>query len=70
MDSPRFKLNKEDLMNILKVLGWTIASAVVVALMDVVKAVEVPASVLWLMPAINSGLVALKKLLQNKVERS
>lgn len=63
--SPRFALNKEDLNAILRVLGYTVATAVVTALISLTGAVDFPPELLWLAPVINTVLVALKKYLSD-----
>ena len=67
MTSKKFKLNKNDLSKILQVLGWTVASAVVAFLIDIIPNVEIGVNYAWLIPMINTGLVALKKFIQEKL---
>ena len=56
--SPKFRLNKEDLLKILKVLGYVAASAVIVELINLVPSMELP---VWCVPIVNILLVTLKK---------
>jgi len=56
--SPKFRLNKEDLLKILKVLGYVAASAVIVELINLVPSMELP---VWCVPIVNIILVTLKK---------
>ena len=63
MSSKRFTLNKEDGANILKVLAWTVASALVAALISLLNVVEFPVEWVWVVPVINTVLVALKKFI-------
>lgn len=59
--SPKFYLDKEDLYKIMKVFGWTVASAAVVFLLNLMQVVQVPSSYIWLMPLINTALVAIQR---------
>lgn len=61
MGSKRWHLNKIDLINIGKVLAWTIASSLVVALIDTNAALQYPEGLLILQPIINTLLVAAYK---------
>lgn len=66
MPSKRFTLNREDAKNILKVLAWATASAVIAALISLLNIVEFPTEWVWLVPVINTILVALKKFVSDK----
>ena len=61
-----FHLDKGDSKGILKVIGYTIATAVVVALIDLLSGFEFPAQYLWIAPVINTLLVAAKKFFESK----
>jgi hypothetical protein len=65
MASPKYKLNKEDGLKILTVLGWTLGSALVAFVIDLVPQVELGAHYAWLVPMINTGLVALQKWIKD-----
>jgi hypothetical protein len=65
--SKRFTVDKKDGLNILKVLIWTVVSAVVVALINLIGKLNVPVEYLWLMPLVNVILVAVKKFCDEKI---
>ena len=65
MGSKRFKFNKADGLHILKVFAWTVASAVIAGLVSLLQVVEFPQELLWLIPTINTLLVAGKKFVDN-----
>ena len=65
--STKYQLNKEDGLKILKVIGYTVASAIIAVAIDIIPNVEIGANYVWLVPIINTGLVSLKKLLENKI---
>lgn len=65
VSSPRFELNKTDGLAILKVLGWTVATAVILALIDLNSAVQFPKEFLYLQPLLNTGLVTVYKMLKD-----
>lgn len=64
--SKKYQLNKEDGKDILKVIGWTLLSAFVVVALDIVQAIEFPAQYAFVVPIINTTLVAVKKWVQEK----
>lgn len=66
--SKKYSLNGEDGIKILIVLGWTLASAVVAFAIDLIPSIEIGANYLWLVPMINTALVALKKFIQEKID--
>ena len=66
MESKRFTLNEADTQSIFKVLLWSFGSALVVALIGIVKALDVPQEWLFLVPTINSVLFTLKEWLQGQ----
>jgi hypothetical protein len=66
MKSPRFSFNKEDAKNIVKVFLWSTASAGVTALIAFLGTFEVDAKYAILIPVINTGLVALKKFVEDR----
>ena len=64
--SKRYTLNKEDGQEIAKVIGWTLAAALVTVLIDVVGLIDMPAQYALIVPIVNTILVALKKFIQEK----
>jgi len=66
LKSPRFRLNKEDGIGILKTLIWTVATAVVVALISLNGAMEYPPELLALAPVVNTILVTVHKALKKE----
>ena len=64
--SKRWKLNSEDLTEIGKVIFWTLVSALAVVLLDVVQAIQFPPQYAFVPGIVNSLLVALKKVAQDK----
>lgn len=66
MESKKYTLNKHDLGEIAKVIGWSMASALVVILIDIVGMLEFPAEYAFVVPIVNVVLVALKKFIQEK----
>lgn len=57
----RFTFNQEELMKILKVFAWTMASAGVAALISVVGIIEMPPEYVWVVPIINTALYGIQK---------
>jgi hypothetical protein len=66
--SKKYSLNIEDGLSILKVFGWVVASAVVAFTIDLIPSIEIGANYAWLVPMINTALVALKKFIQEKID--
>jgi hypothetical protein len=70
MQSERFTLNKEDLLKILKVFGWSMASSVVATAITILPQVDVPTKYTaiagTLIIIINTLLVAVKKFIDGK----
>jgi hypothetical protein len=66
METKRFSLNPEELRSIFKVLLWSLGSALVVALIGIVQALEVPQEWLFLVPIVNTVLYSLKEFFQGK----
>ena len=65
--SQRFTLSKENTSDILKVAGWTIATAVVTTLISIMGMIDFPVEYALVPAVINIVLVAVKKWLENKV---
>ena len=66
MPSKKYTLNKEDLINIAKVLGYAGASAVVTSAMLIMQEVEIPAEYAAIAVIVNVVLVAVKKYLEGQ----
>lgn len=66
MPSKKYTLNKEDLINIAKVLGYAGASAVVTSAMLIMQEVEIPAEYAMVAVIVNVVLVAVKKYLEGQ----
>lgn len=66
MNSKMFQLNKEDGLKILKTLGFSIGSCVVLFLINLLPQVDLPVGFLFLVPVANTLLVALKKWLDDE----
>lgn len=64
--SPRFRLNKEDGVGILKTLAWTVATAVVLAIINLNDTIAYPPELLALAPVVNTFLVTLYKAMKDK----
>lgn len=64
--SPKYQLNKEDLTDILKVVLYSGASAMVGTLLVVLDQLDVPAQYLFVVSIINIALVSLKKWLAGR----
>jgi hypothetical protein len=63
--SPKYQLNKEDGVRILKVLGWTVASSIIAVAITIINDIEVPMQYAFLLPLVNMGLVALQSFLRD-----
>lgn len=64
--SPRYSLNKEDGMKILKVVLYTAASAVIASLLSVLQNLDVPPEYAVIVGIVNVLLVAGKKFFEGK----
>jgi len=65
--SKRFTFSKEDTNDVLKVALWTVATAIVTALISVMGMIDFPVEYAFVPAIINTLLVAAKKWLENKV---
>lgn len=63
--SKRFQLNKGDALNIAKVFAWSAGSAIVTVAISLIQDIDAGQWAI-LLPVVNTGLVALKKLLEDK----
>lgn len=68
--SPRYTLNKEDVIRMLKVLGWTLASTAVATLITLLAELEVPKEYTFLLPVVNTLLVGLHSFLRGASNQS
>jgi hypothetical protein len=60
-----FRYSKIEVIRILKVFGWTMASALVALALQLMEVVELPAQYVFLVPAINFVLYALNEFITN-----
>lgn len=58
-----FNFGSEEAKNTLKVFGWTLASAVVVLLIDFVGMIDMPTEYAFVVPLANTILYALKEFI-------
>jgi hypothetical protein len=65
MQSPKYQLNQEDFIRMLKVMGWTLASTAVTVLISLVAQLDVPVEYAFLLPVINTILVGLQSFLRD-----
>lgn len=61
----RYKFGTPELKSTFKVLLWTVASALVVFLIDMLGAIEIPVQYLTYVPLVNVVLYAIKEWLAN-----
>jgi len=66
MERKRFRLNREETQSIFQVLLWSLGSALVVALIGIVQALDVPQEWLFLVPVANTALYALREWFQGQ----
>ena len=66
MERKRFRLNREETQSIFQVLLWSLGSALVVALIGIVQALDVPQEWLFLVPVANTVLYALREWFQGQ----
>lgn len=62
----KYVWSKENSASLLKVLGWTMASAVVASLITFLGNLEVAPQYLFIVSIVNTLLVAIKEWLSNK----
>jgi hypothetical protein len=63
--SPKYQLNQEDGIRMLKVLGWTLASTAVAVAISILSQLDVPVEYAFLLPVINTILVGLQSFLRD-----
>lgn len=66
MQSPKYRLNTEDGVILLKVMAWSLASTVITVLIAFSGQVEVPMEYAFLLPVINTILVGIKKFIDGQ----
>ena len=66
MESKKFTLNQEEVREVFQVLLWSLGSALVVALIGVIQAADVPQEWLFLGPVANTVLYALNEWFQGQ----
>ena len=59
--SQKYTLDKENGLKILKALGYSVISTLVVSLLNILPNVDFPAQYLWAVPVINTLLVVAKQ---------
>ena len=64
--SEKYSLNKADLIHILKVMGFVVASAVVSYLIKLIPDLNVPNEYLFLIPIVNMVLVTLERFCKSQ----
>lgn len=57
----RFQIKEKEVSKIVKVFGWTVASAVVAMLIQLTGVIELPMEYAFIVPVINTALVALSE---------
>lgn len=67
--SKSWSLDKKDLQHIVKVFLWTVASALVLALVNLNGSVHYPEAFLLLQPAVNTILVAVYRFVKDNSEK-
>ena len=65
-EATKYQLNKDGAIKILMVLGWSCLSAFIATLISLVPDIDIPVEWIWLVPLINSTLVAAKKFVDEK----
>jgi len=63
-NSKQYQLTKEDGIKILRVAGWLVASSIVSFLITLLPQIDL-GSMAWLVPLVNTALVALKKYIKD-----
>ena len=63
--SGSFQIDREASLKILKVCGWTMASAAVALLISLLGIIHIPAQYLWILPLINVALVSLQQFIKD-----
>ena len=66
MERKRFRLNREETQSIFQVLLWSLGSALVVALIGIVQALDVPQEWLFLVPIANTLAYSFKEWIRGQ----
>lgn len=61
MNSPAFSFDRENAKHVFHVFLWTVGSAVVTLALAVLSGVDVPDQYVFMVPLVNTALVALKE---------
>jgi hypothetical protein len=69
MKSLRFQLNKEDVKKILYTFLWSAGSALTVGVIALIQTAQFPPEIIWIVPALNTFLYAVKKWIDGKVAK-
>jgi hypothetical protein len=64
--SPKYTLTKDNIAPILKVIGWSVASAIVASLISIMSELDVPTEYAFLVPLVNSILYTIKEFVSDK----
>lgn len=65
--SPKYKLDKNDVTEMLKVMAWSLGSTIVTVLIAFTENVEVPIEYAFLLPVINTILYSVRLFFAGKV---
>lgn len=65
MQSPKYQLNQEDGVRMLKVMAWSLASTIVTVAIALLNETEVPMEYAFLLPVINTLLVGVQSYLRD-----
>jgi hypothetical protein len=65
MQSPKYQLNQEDGVRMLKVMAWSLASTVVTVAIAILNQTKVPMQYAFLLPVINTLLVGVQAFLRD-----
>lgn len=61
----RFNVDSADVKSWIKVLIYTVVTAIIIGVINVLASLELPMQYLWLAPLVNTVIVALKDFLTN-----
>lgn len=65
MQSPKYQLNQEDGVRMLKVMAWSLASTIVTVAIALLNETDVPMEYAFLLPVINTLLVGVQSYLRD-----
>lgn len=65
MQSPKYQLNQEDGVRMLKVMAWSLASTIVTVAIALLNETEVPMEYAFLLPVVNTLLVGFQSYLRD-----